>query len=144
MWAETDSRVLCREKHDADRNESGIKIFFSQGFLRIEDPGFFRKGEVSFGQCCEIAADGSGSGNHHDVPTSLESRLVQTIDFPKSPACPVADHGMPQFLTDGDAHTIGVSPVFSCVKHQIRVSMGGRRIQPAERILLFLIITAPS
>ena len=83
----------------------------------------------------EGGVDGFGPGYHHNVPAGPELRFVDAVDLPQSSADPVSYMGLAQLLAHGDAHPIGVRPVFPGVKHQIAAGEALGVVQPLEYVI---------
>ena len=95
------------------------------------------QGQICFGKLLEVRGDAAASCHHNNIVAGLKQVLIEPVDFPQTAAGPVADHGMAQLFTGGDAHPIHTQAVGSGVKHQHSVGKTLGSIEPAENVLQF-------
>ena len=105
--------------------------------IRIQNPGLFGQGQNTLCQILKGRIHGFGPGHHHNVPAGLELGFIQAVNLPKTAAGTVADVGLAQLLTDGDANTVVFRAVTPCVKHKIAVSNTLAVIQPLKNVIQF-------
>ena len=91
----------------------------------------------SFRGECELFTWLAGIGRHVFYRWLRRKRLQPEAISPEAAADAVADVGLAQLFADGDAHPIGIGPVFPCVQHQKSIAEAVGVIQPFENVIEF-------
>ena len=103
--------------------------------FRNKNSSLFGSFEVAFGQLLKGRVNRAGACNDHNIPTALESLLIEPVDFTQSSADTVAHVGFAQLFADGNAHPIGGSAIFSGIEHQMGVRLSAGLVKALEYVV---------